>query len=338
MSRSGEPRKAPPQDKPERTRNDHCAAPEPGVTWTDQEERSNFLMLRVMRWIATALGRPAARAALHPITLYFLCFGGQPVQASAAYLARVLGRRPAWHERYRHIHRFSATVLDRVYLLQERFDLFDIQRTGHAHVEELLASGQGALLIGAHMGSFEAMRALGQSHRGLKVAVAMYENNARMINATLRAIAPNADLHTIALGQLDAMLALQRWLDDGGVAGLLADRTLRSGGLGPQRSATLRLPFLGEPATFSDGPFRLAALLRRPVVFMVGLYHGGNRYELRCVPLGDFRDVGRGAERDAAVTAAMTRYATLLEDLCRETPYNWFNFFDFWADDTAPRR
>ena len=126
----------------------------------------------------------------------------------------------------------------------------------------------------------------------------MYEDNARLINDTLAAIAPNAELHTIALGRLDAMLALRDWLDDGGLAGLLADRTLP--GNNPQRSKTVVLPFLGAPARFSDGPFRLAALLRRKVVFMAGLYRGGERYDLR---------FGRWPTSDRAPSARRARRA-----------------------------
>jgi predicted LPLAT superfamily acyltransferase len=73
----------------------------------------------------------------------------------------------------------------------------------------------------------------------------------------------------------------------------------------------------------------MAALLRRPVVFMVGLYLGGNRYTIHFEPLADFSDIARG-QRDAAVQAAITRYAALLDHYCRKAPYNWFNFFDFW--------
>jgi len=166
----------------------------------------------------------------------------------------------------------------------------------------------------------------------------MYEDNARLINDTLAAIAPNAELHTIRLGRLDAMLALRRWLDDGGLAGMLADRTLP--GNNPQRSKTVVLPFLGAPASFADGPFRLAALLRRKLVFMAGLYRGGNRYDLRFAELADFSAAGTAAERDALIGTALGRYVATLEALCREAPYNWFNFYDFWAEvdaDAPPR-
>jgi predicted LPLAT superfamily acyltransferase len=128
------------------------------------------------------------------------------------------------------------------------------------------------------------------------------------------------------------MLSLRHWLGEGGVAGLLADRTLPA----PSgRARGLRLDFLGHPAPFSDGPFRLAAMLRCRVVFMAGLYHGGNRYELRFAELADFRGQGAEsrAETDRQVREATLRYVAQLESLCLESPYNWFNFFDFWADD-----
>jgi predicted LPLAT superfamily acyltransferase len=153
-----------------------------------------------------------------------------------------------------------------------------------------------------------------------------------MINATLRAIAPDAEMRVIGLGHLGAMLELRDWLDGGGVAGLLADRSLSAAGSEDQpRTGTHWIDFLGQPAAFSDGPFRLAALLRRPVVFMTALYAGGNRYDIRFVPLADFSVALPAGQRQEAVREALTGYVRLLEAHCREMPDNWFNFFDFWA-------
>jgi predicted LPLAT superfamily acyltransferase len=313
-------------------------AGEPSVSaeaaWATQAERSNALTLRVMRWIAVTLGRRVSRLVLHPITLYFLLFGGAAARASNAYLARVLGRPPRWGDRYRHIHHFAATILDRVYLLRGDFDLFDVEVVGAEHLDAVLHAGRGAFLVGAHLGSFEALRALGEERRGLRVAMLMYERNARLLTQTLRAIAPGAQQKVIGLGRMEAMLELRDWLDAGGVAGLLADRTLQGAGQPAQgRSRIHWIDFLGAPAAFSDGAFRLAALLRRPVIFMAGLYLGGGRYQLRFAPLADFTE----ARGDAAVQDAVQHYARVLEQHCRETPRNWFNFFDFWAGSPGPQ-
>ena len=315
-----------------------AAAP---TAWARQRERSNRWLLLLMRWLALTLGRRAARVLLHPIVCWFV-LDPETRRHSARYLSRALARPATWGDVYRHLHTFSSTVLDRVYLLQERFDEFRFTASGADTILVPFARGDGVLAFGAHLGSFEALRMIGHE-KGLRVAMIMYEDNARLINETLAALAPKSELRTIALGRVDAMLALRRWLHEGGVAGLLADRTLAANS---QRSRSVALPFLGVPALFPDGPFRLAAMLRRKVVFMAGLYRGGRDYDLRFVELADFGHLGANgptdaAERDAAIRAGLERYVATLEALCREAPYNWFNFYDFWADaDSAsePRR
>jgi predicted LPLAT superfamily acyltransferase len=293
-----------------------------GADWRARPERSNMAMLRIMTWISLRLGRPAGRVVLHLITAYFLLFAPHSRSASRDYLARVLGRPVRLSDLYRHIFTFAATIHDRVYLLNNRFDMFDIEVTGDDMVAKLLADGRGLFLIGAHMGSFEVMRALGRQHAGLNVAMAMYEGNARKVNQMLSAISPMAQQDVIGLGQVDSMLKISACLDQGTAVGMLADR--RFGG-----DVMRTMPFLGGQADLPLGPFRMAAVLRRPVVFMTGLYLGGKRYRIHFEPLADFSHLQSG-ERQQAIGEAMTRYVGLLEKHCRQTPYNWFNFFRFW--------
>lgn len=296
--------------------------------WALRPERSNRTMLQVISWISLHLGRAPARFVLAGISLYFLTFSPAAKAASRTYLRRVLGREPRLADLFRHFHSFASTIHDRIFLLNGRFDLFEIEVHGKAVIDEVLAAGRGAFLLGAHMGSFEVMRAIGRNHPDLNVAMVMYEDNARKLNAALAAINPAAVQEIIPLGQIDSMLRVQSSLDDGVALGILSDRTLSG-------EPTLRLPFLGEDAEFPLGPMRLAALLKRPVLFMSGLYLGGNRYAVHFERLADFSTLER-AGRDAAIRTAVAVYAASLERHCRAAPYNWFNFFDFWrAKDAA---
>ena len=281
-----------------------------------------MFMLRVMTWISLRLGRRAGRVVLHPIAAYFLLFAPAGRRASRNYLRRALGRAPRWRDLYRHFFAFAATIHDRVYLVNRRFDLFDVEVHGENELRRLLAGGKGVFLMGAHLGSFEVIRATGRAHTDLHVAMVMHRDNAQKINAALAAINPAAVQDIIALGQVDSMLELQQHLDQGYAVGMLADRTLGDDSLCPVR-------FLGADANLPSGPFRIAALLRRPVVFMTGLYLGGNRYAVHFDPLADFSALAPG-QRAAAVEAAVARFAALLDHYCRKAPYNWFNFFDFW--------
>ena len=304
-----------------------------GEDWSHTPERSNALALRVMSWIALTCGRRVARWVLHPITLYFVLFAPVPRRHSRRYLSRALGRPAGWRDVYRHLFTFTATILDRVYLLSGRMHLFDVSVHGEALIDATLAEGRGAFLVGAHIGSFEALRAIGQNRSGLRIAMVMYPDNARLNNHALRAIAPHYQPKIIALGQRDSMLAVRDWLDAGGLAGLLADRALPGES---QRAGSIGVNFLGREASFSDGPFRLAALLRRRVVFMAGLYAGGNRYDVRFTALADFSQrAANPAAREQHIRDAVLAYAAQLESICREQPYNWFNFLDFWHEDAT---
>jgi len=298
--------------------------------WAERPERSNMLLLRVMTWLSLRLGRPFGRGVLRLIAAYFVACSPAARRASRDYLHRTLGRPASLRDVFRHMFTFATTIHDRIYLINGRFDLFDVQLRGQAHVHDVLAQRRGAFLLGAHLGSFEVVRALGRTVPDLRVAVAMYEDNARNINAAVAAINPAAAPEVIPLGRVDAMLRVREALDSNRLVGMLADRTLlRDAGASVQR-----MEFLGGTAAFPLGPLHMAALLKRPVLFMTGLHLGGNRYAVHFDLLADFTHVQR-ADRAAAVQAALARYVERVEHYCRTAPYNWFNYFDFWHDAGA---
>jgi len=289
--------------------------------WMALPERSNKLALQIIVWVAMFLGRPAARLLLYPICLYFLMFSTTPRAASRQYLGRVLGRKAGITDAFRHYHTFAATILDRLYLLREQFARFDVHVHGSGIVEELIAAGKGCVLLGAHIGSFEIIRSTGRT-RGFKVSMVMYEENARITGEVFEAINPALQMEVISLGKVDSMLKVEAALARGEFVGMLADRTIKGGG-------TVSCPFLGEQAAFPAGPIRIAAMLKRPIALMFGIYRGGNRYEVHFERLA-MPDRIDSRERDSMTGHLLRRYAERLEHYCRLAPYNWFNFYDFW--------
>lgn len=290
--------------------------------WRIHRERGSVWLLRLMTFISLRLGRPAGRVLLRGIALYFFLFAPKARGASLDYLRRVLGRRPQARDRFRQVMSFATTIHDRVYLLNERFELFDIAIEGEELVGVRPRPGGGAFLLGAHLGSFEVTRALGRRRAGLRVSMVAYEDNARKLNAMLAAINPAAKVDTVALGSVEAMLRVRDLLEEGVYVGMLGDRT-------PGGEAVMEVAFLGEVAKFPLGPMRAAALLGKRVILMLGLYLGGNRYRVVFEEVADFSGM-EGREREAAVREGVVRYVGRLEEYCRRYPYNWFNFYRFW--------
>ena len=291
--------------------------------WAGARERGSAVLVSIMVFLSLALGRRVARGLLYGISAYYFLFAPRARRCAREYLRRALGREPAAGDVFRQVFTFATTLLDRLYLAKGRCELFDITIEGEPLLLSTVEQGHGAFLLGAHLGSFDIMSAIGRRQPGLRVAMAMYEDNASKLRTFTGASAAAAP-EIIPLGHLEAMLRIRDSLEAGSFVGMLADRTI---GEAPAQ----RVSFLGKPALFPSGPMRAAAALRRPVFFMSGLYRGANHYHVVFREIADFSSVTRSA-REAQVQQAVCRYVALLEEHCRSDPYNWFNFYDFWYD------
>lgn len=291
--------------------------------WATRRERGSVTLIRLMVWITLRLGRSMARLCLGPICAYFFICDPRSRAASRAWLARALGRPPTQADVWRHFWCFAACVLDRVLLLNDRTDLFEIGLHGEDVLTGIRARHGGGFLFGAHLGSFEVMRTMARALGDTRVTLVMYEDNARKTNQVLNAINPALAIEIIGLGRPGSMIAVRDRLEEGHLIGILADRSLDS-------ERRLSVPFFGEPVGFPVGPFRLAAILQRPIVFMAGLYRGGGRYDIHFELISEPADAA-GQNTDQAIEETMRRYVARLEHYCRSAPYNWFNFYEFWA-------
>ncbi len=305
------------------------AARSGGLGWTTAPERGSRFCLRVMLWITAALGWRAGHLLLYPIIAYFLVSSPRQRGVARAYLARALGRRAGWRDLFRLYFAFGSTILDRLWLVTGRTRGYRIDIQGLDLLRARIAEGRGCLLFGAHLGSFEALRAVADAGCPVEVSVMMHEANAAKVKAFFDALGGEARAAAvIPLGRPDAMLRVSEALERGGLVGLLADRA-------PGGEKTIRVPFLGAKAPLPAGPHTLAAVLGVPVMLAFGIWRGPRHYEVRFEHFADRVAPDGRAGREAAVADSVARYAARVEAVCRAHPYNWFNFFDLWGGEGA---
>lgn len=294
--------------------------------WLREPERGSQLALRVMRTIAQSAPPQVTDPLIWLISLYFAAL---PSHASAtgakSYLAAVLGRAPRFSDRHRQVRTFAHVILDRVGLLSHGAPAFDLRARGEGLVAGLHAQRRGAVLLGAHFGSFEAMRAFDRTLPGLAVRYLMFEDNAEKTSRLLEGINPELAHQVIPLRDgIDAMLAACSALEEGQFVAFLGDRAQRR-----NPRAEVEVEFLGRPARFPRAPYVSAMLARAPIILCFAPRVGRRTYEITFTELHDGSPVPRH-ERDAKCREWAQRYADALGEMCRRHPYNWFNFFDIW--------
>jgi predicted LPLAT superfamily acyltransferase len=300
------------------------------TAWRERQEIGNTFWLRVIVWISRRAGRGVAQFLMWPAALYFFVRRGPERRASRLYLSRVLGRpATAWNV-YRHIHCFSATILDRLFLFSERFRRFDIRAHGLPVLDAALADGKGILLIGSHLGSFDARRVLSLERPDVPVRIVIDVEHSQKLSQFLNALNPALAASIINARDAGpaAAIAIKQALDGNAIVALLADR-------GQPNNPTQMASFLGFPAPFPLSPWLLAAAVKTPVMLAFGLYQGGNRYDLHFEKFADCLTIDRN-RRAEALSEILQRFADRLAHYARLAPYNWFNFYDFWNNVPDP--
>ncbi len=286
--------------------------------WRDRPERGSRGMVRLIIWLALHGGRRLCRVLLVPIVSYFVLTAPLARRASQDFMRRALGRPARWRDTFLHLFVFATTLLDRVYLLNGRQRELQVE-VSNAHLFwEAMAAGRGCLLLGSHLGSFDMLGVIGSIEQKLKVNVVMHINDSEQLRKLLSCTGHTSPYNVIPLGQPGSMLTVKEKLERGEVVGILADRVY-----GDEPTATL--PFMGRPARFSQSPLRLARITGAPTVMVYGLFLGGNRYRIV------FEALDSDASGEGAAMLPMQNYVASLERQARQAPYNWFNFYDYWA-------
>jgi predicted LPLAT superfamily acyltransferase len=290
--------------------------------WLSAVERGSVLGIWFVVWFSRVFGRAPARLVVRFIALYYLVFHGTARRASRDYLMRVHGSATLGM-RYRHVLRFAEVTLDRMLFVTGEDRRFTLTRTGYEHLAELAQRRRGAVLLGAHIGSFEAMRVQG-GKENLRLNILGYFKNARMINAVLEKLNPDANASVISIedSSPEFILRIRERVERGELVAVLGDR------VGPDGRAA-RVDFLGAKASFPTGAYLLASILRCPIYLTFGLYHAPDRYDLYCEPFEQDVRIPRSG-RDEALAVYAQRFAARLEHYVRLAPDNWFNYYEFW--------
>ncbi|MDY0885224.1 glycosyltransferase [Dongia soli] len=301
-----------------------------GIHWAWLAERGTGWGLRFCFACYRLLGRTGCRAVLAPIVLYFYLTGREQRQASQQFLARAFRAKnrgkPGFTDSYRHFISFAGSALDTFIGWTGRMPGEAIQPGKVDDLKEAAADPYGAVIIVSHLGNVDLSRALLDNATRNRLAVLVHTHHATNYNKVLREFRTAAAVNTIQVTELGPEIAvnLKERVDRGTWVVIAGDRTPVA-----SRNRVVSTSFLGEPAPLSIGPYLLAALLDCPVYTLFCLRED-DRYRLYFEKFADRIDLPRHS-REQVLQAHAQRFATRLEEYALRDPYQWYNFFDFWA-------
>lgn len=287
--------------------------------------RGNALGFWFFRSSMRLLGLRAAYGLLVFVCLHYLLFDRAAVRASLAYVRRRFPAHGWWRQRwdvYRLFISQGVTLIDRAYILHGGPGM-QSRLTGMEKMEELLASGQGFVLLMAHLGNWQVvMTALTRFNR--KVYLVMRPEDNRAVAENLKISNAGGNISIISPeGSLGGVVEIMDALRSGGIVSIMGDRSYSF--------SSVDVRFLGDPARFSCGAFHIAAMARCPVVALLAARTAVYGYAVNVAAVFQPRYQGRAGKQDQ-LREWVQAFAGVMEDYIREYPYQCFLFYDIWSE------
>lgn len=297
--------------------------------WWKKQERGGAFFLRLSLFLAQILPEFILKLIVKIVVWFYYIFSKNERENIAAFrqnLSEFAGSQTLKGTSvFSHFEAFGGAICDKFRIWKgkikdDELEIMDLERIK----SELIGAQKGQILLTAHLGNVEICKALGARVDGFRMVILAYDKNSREFNEVLKQISQNdGSVRMMLVNELDvaAMLELKNIVESGEHIGIMGDRTP----LGGDKAA--RVKFLGKEASFNYGPYLIAGILGVKISSLWCQKIDG-KFRIELVPLASAVKLGR--DRAAAARQYLQIYVRELENRCKQTPTQWFNFFDFW--------
>jgi predicted LPLAT superfamily acyltransferase len=316
------------------------------IHWSEyKEEAAGYWQIKLLFLLFRILPVFFLRLYAFPVSFFYWVFSKRAREESCRFLEKAAvavkkdspGKKTSLQP-LKHILACSLALVEKMEAWGGKvlFNRIHFQEDDITDLVDRLEKGEGALLICSHLGNSELLRALADYNRtgvsrNIPVTAVLDVSVTALFNRLLRELNPRSVTRIINARDIgpDTVVLLLDRINAGELVVIAGDRTSVH-----TRSKYIPVPFLNQNAPFPYGPFILAALLKVPTYFVFALRQGdlslASRYDMHVHKSPVSFDCPR-RERENRIRDMAFLFAEWLEFYCKQHPYQWYNFYDFWA-------
>ena len=256
------------------------------------------------------------------IVLYFILFAPLATQSIWKYFRKIHGFCFCKSIRmlYLNYYRFGQVLIDKIAIRSGQVQKYKYEFDNYLAVLETLKCSKSVIFIGAHVGNWE----IGSSFFGKyaeKINVVMLDAEYRKIKKLLEKNLNPATYKIIPVKENDFshIYLIKEALDKGEYICFQGDRFINDKAVKP-------VHFMGKPANFSYSLFQLAHRMNVPVIFYFSMREKGMKYKFKFI----IAKTGTSDKSGQNAGELMNSYLRTLENILKEYPEQWFNYYNFW--------
>lgn len=285
--------------------------------WSGKTDGTPWMQRTLVTWLRVVDVR-VLYAVMALVIPFYMIFSHAAYLACYRFFRRRIGLSPvsAFGHVYASQYRLGQVVLDRFAAYAGR--RFEVDIDHYELFQQLSAAPGGFVQVSAHVGNYElAGYTLVAREKRLNALVFSGESEAVMAGRSRVFAAHNIRMIAVR-DDMSHVFALSDALRDGEIVSMPGDRIF-----GSQKAVTC--DFLGALARFPIGPFALAVSRDVPVLMVSVVKVAAWRYRIFID-----RIEAEAGDRREQMEALTRRFAARMEEIVRQYPTQWFNYYDFW--------
>lgn len=277
-------------------------------------------MIRCLVAVMRVVDRRVIYCFMALIVPFYMLFNHKGYISIYRFFRRRLGFGPlkSFCKVYANHFRFGQVIIDRYAAYAGKKFSYTID--GNELFLKLMESDGGFVQLSSHAGSFE-MVGYGLTSDLKRINGLLFAGESQVMKDFRRSILASHNIGLIEVdGTMSHIFAMNAALDRGEIVSMTGDRLLGS-------PKALKCMFMGAEAKFPMGPFALAVQKEVPMLAMFAMRENARSYKVFV------RRIESDAELPlrARMTAMAQRFAAELEEIVKQYPTQWFNYYDFWA-------
>ena len=264
-----------------------------------EEQAAGTKRLFAIYWIHKLLGRNIVKFLVYFITFFAFCSAKKIRKYSAKYLS-IVGEKPSLTNQYKHFLEYSLSLLDKMEVFSDTFDLNRICFANNCDRLQLEQDyPKGVFFICSHLGNVDVMRALLKNYPKIKVNVFLAKDQCKIFNSFIKAINKISNVTTYPVEDINiaTSIEIKEKLSNGEIAIMAGDRT--------------------SPK---------AQLMNCPTYFICILKDENDNYKIYTQKFISTQDKQESFEK------MKNEYTKFLEEKTHLAPFQFFHFYDLFSE------
>lgn len=255
---------------------------------------------------------------MYPVTFFYFIFASNVKKALEKYYSNI--NKPFNNKIYfNHLRVFAICMVDR-FISKVAPNSYTFIYENRDEFYQTLE--EGSILLLSHYGGWASASNLSKVKN--KINIVMKEVLLKEIKEIEDSITENKkhiEIIDLNEGGVTTSVKIANALIANEVVAMMADRP-------NDKKYIKELEFFSKNAGFNKNPFQFAYKINRPVLIFFVINCGKQIYKVKHQKIL----MDKSLKEDESIQKAMEAYIRFLEDILKENPEQWFNFYNFWGE------